>query len=92
MVTGRRAKFDIIIPPAQNRRDNLGAISRLRLGQALRRNAQLDEAASKTMVSRNAAARQFALSVSCDFESFVYRWYAALVFVPLYNFFARRQA
>jgi hypothetical protein len=31
-------------------------------------------------VSRSSAARQFAVSVKCDFESFVYGWYTALLF------------
>jgi hypothetical protein len=37
-------------------------------------------AAVESEISRSSAARQFAVSVKCDFESFVYGWHAALLF------------
>jgi len=37
-------------------------------------------AAVESEISRSSAAQQFAVSVKCDFESFVYGWYAALLF------------
>jgi len=49
-------------------------------------------AAVEGEISRTSAARQFAVGVKCDFQSFVYGWYAALVFVALYNVFAPRRA
>jgi len=82
--------IEAAIPPRARLRFNLaaGAEDRQAWGQPYSWDSHAPVvAAVESEVSRN--ARRDTISAGCDLESFVYGWYAALVFVPLYKWTRR---